>query len=185
MYRASSRLLGLLLFPLLLSSCGAVGTNTTGYNRNDWGDWINQGHGCNTRELVIKSQGEGVVVDKNCKAVHGSWTSLYDNVVVTDSSKLDIDHIVPLKEASDSGGLAWPKARKLEFYNNLDNLVAVTFSSNRIKGDKDPAKWLPIKDEQCDYARRYVRVKNAYKLSYDPAEKHALIALNCKGVNVP
>lgn len=186
-YAVVSKLVGISLLPLLLAGqCGGtVEPTSQGYNRADWGDWINQGNGCDTRELVLKTSGSDVVVDKNCKPLHGSWISVYDDVVVTDSSKLDIDHIVPLKEAYDSGAQNWPKPRKVEFYNNLDNLLAVTLKSNRSKGDKDPAHWLPIASERCAYALRYTQVKNSYALSYDPAEKLALLGLNCKGVNVP
>lgn len=184
--RRLGALVGILILPLLLAGqCNVpVQSSNPAYNRTDWGDWIDQGHGCNTRELVIKDSGDNVVVDKNCKAIHGTWTSLYDNIVVTDSSKLDIDHIVPLKEASDSGGANWSKAKKSEFYNDLDNLVAVTFASNRSKGDKDPAKWLPIPDERCSYALRYTRIKNDYGLTYDQTEKQVLLSLRCKGVNI-
>jgi|SRR5215203_3621608 len=149
------------------------------YNRSDWGDWINQGGGCNTRELVLKKQGSNVHVDSNCKALSGNWISSYDNVTETNPAKLDIDHIVPIKEAWDSGATRWSKEKKIQFYNDLDNLVAVTLTSNRQKGDKDPAKWLPIAADRCHYVAKWKSIKARYQLDSDPAEVSAINKLHC------
>nr|WP_165773442.1 HNH endonuclease family protein [Zooshikella ganghwensis] len=67
-------------------------------------------------------------------------------------SDLDIDHIVPLKEAFRSGASLWNATRKREFANDLENLLAVSNSANRQKGDKDPTHWTPENwNYQCDY----------------------------------
>jgi len=54
-------------------------------------------------------------------------------------------------------------------------LLAVSATSNRQKGDKDPAEWLPDRAAyQCQYARAWVQVKQYYGLSVDSLEKAAL-----------
>ncbi|MFE7358202.1 hypothetical protein ACFU8Q_35080 [Streptomyces sp. NPDC057543] len=41
-----------------------------------------------------------------CVLTGGEWLSYYDEVTVTGAKKLDIDHMVPLVEAWDSGASA-------------------------------------------------------------------------------
>jgi hypothetical protein len=51
----------------------------------------------------------------------------------------------------------------------------VSATSNRQKGDKDPAEWLPEREAyQCEYARAWIQVKQYYGLSVDSLEKTAL-----------
>lgn len=54
-------------------------------------------------------------------------------------------------------------------------LLAVSATSNRQKGDKDPAEWLPEREDyQCEYVRAWIQVKQYYGLSVDTLEKAAL-----------
>lgn len=53
----------------------------------------------NNSEYVLKRDGTGVVVNSACTAQSGDWISPYDNAAFTNASKLDIDHMVPLKNA--------------------------------------------------------------------------------------
>src|SRR4051794_38575454 len=76
----------------------AEGT-TTGYSRDKFPHWHTVSGTCDTREEVLKRDGTGVTVDSSCQPTAGKWTSVYDSVVITDSSDVDIDHIVPLAEA--------------------------------------------------------------------------------------
>ena len=62
---------------------------------------------CNTRETVLKRDGTNVVTDSACAATSGSWYSPYDGATWTAASDLDIDHLVPLAEAWDSGASGW------------------------------------------------------------------------------
>ena len=64
----------------------------------------------------------------------------------TSSSDVDIDHLVPLKEAWDSGAERWGAATRERYANDLGDprtLVAVTDNVNQSKGDQDVADWLP------------------------------------------
>ena len=60
--------------------------------------------------------------------VSGSWNDPYSGKTITDATKLDIDHMVPLKEAHQSGAANWSRERKRAYANDLDDperLVAV------------------------------------------------------------
>lgn len=90
-----------------------------------------------------------------------------------------MDHTVALAEAWRSGAWKWTSAQRQAFANDLENkeaLIAVTVSTNRSKGDKDPSQWLPAK-EKCSYVQNWISVKNKYALSVDALEAETLNTL--------
>ena len=77
----------------------------------------------------------------------GEWLSASDLVVTTNPSSSDFDHFIPLKEARDSAACNWSAAEGQAFANDLGiagSLIAVSDSTNRSKGDKDPALWIGL-----------------------------------------
>lgn len=149
----------------------------TGYSRDLFNHWITISGTCDTRETVLKRDGSGVTVDSSCTPTGGSWFSAYDNLSFTSSSSLDIDHVVPLAEAWRSGAAGWTAARRQSFANELTwpQLIAVSASSNRSKGDQDPSTWQPpVASYRCRYARMWIRVKYQYSLRLQSSEKSAL-----------
>jgi len=151
--------------------------SSSGYSRDLFPHWITQSGACNTREVVLKRDGSGVVQDSSCAAVSGSWYSPYDGATWTAASDVDIDHIVPLAEAWRSGANSWSTSTRQAFANDLSRpqLIAVTDNVNQAKGDKDPGEWLPPRSSyNCTYARMWVHTKHHWNLSVDSAEKSAL-----------
>ncbi|WP_405058670.1 HNH endonuclease family protein [Kribbella sp. NBC_01505] len=151
--------------------------STSGYSRDKFPHWHTVSGTCDTRDQVLKRDGTGVTVDSQCEPTAGRWYSSYDATWVTDDSAIDIDHIVPLAEAWKSGASGWTTAKREEFANNLSiaQLIAVTASSNRSKGDSDPSEWKPTNSAvHCVYAREWIWVKHTYGLSLQAAEKTAL-----------
>ncbi len=116
--------------------------------------------------------------DKGCRVVSGSWLGSYSGDIFTDASKLDIDHLVPLKETHQSGGHAWDAARRRDYANDLSDpntLIAVDRGLNRQKGAGDPAEWLPPHQAyQTEYAVAWVAVKRKWGLTADAREIAAL-----------
>ncbi|MFD9763270.1 HNH endonuclease family protein [[Kitasatospora] papulosa] len=151
--------------------------SSSGYSRDKFPHWITQSGACNTREVVLKRDGTGVVQDSSCAATSGSWYSEYDGATWTAASDLDIDHMVPLAEAWRSGASGWTTAQRQSFANDLTRpqLIAVTDNVNQSKSDQDPGEWLPSRTAyRCTYARAWVHVKHYYGLSVDSTEKSAL-----------
>ncbi|PPQ89183.1 hypothetical protein CVT25_001151 [Psilocybe cyanescens] len=149
-------------------------SNSPAYNRDLFNHWITISGACNTRETILKRDGTNVVVGSNCASTSGNWVSPYDNVATNLASDLDIDHVVPLKEAWVSGARTWTNAQREAFANDLTRpqLIAVTDSLNQAK---DPAEWMvPLASYRCTYVRSWIHVKYYYKLSVDTAEKAAL-----------
>ncbi|MEU9357476.1 HNH endonuclease family protein [Streptomyces sp. NPDC048301] len=151
--------------------------SSSGYSRDKFPHWITQSGSCDTREVVLKRDGTGVVQNSSCSATSGSWYSQYDGATWTAASDLDIDHMVPLAEAWRSGASSWTTAQRQAFANDLTRpqLIAVTDNVNQSKSDQDPAEWLPSRTAyRCTYARAWVHVKHYYGLKVDSAEKSAL-----------
>ncbi|MGC0211917.1 HNH endonuclease family protein [Streptomyces levis] len=159
-----------------------------GYTRTSFRHW-NAGDdptdGCHTRaEVLLHEAVEAPAVGTNCRLEGGRWFSYYDAVTVTGPSGLDIDHMVPLAEAWDSGASAWSAQRREAYANDQGqeaSLVAVTARSNRSKADQDPAQWLPPAAEaHCRYAAEWVATKLRWSLTADEPEIAALRDLGDK-----
>ncbi|MBC9724091.1 HNH endonuclease family protein [Streptomyces sp. TRM68367] len=160
-----------------LSELTVANEDRTGYDRDLFPHWITQSGACNTREVVLKRDGTNVEQNSSCAATSGSWYSPYDGATWRAASDVDIDHLVPLAEAWDSGADSWTTSRRQSFANDLTRpqLIAVTDNVNQQKGDQDPAEWMPSRsDYRCTYVRAWVQVKYYYGLSVDSAEKSAL-----------
>ncbi|EPQ53144.1 hypothetical protein GLOTRDRAFT_111872 [Gloeophyllum trabeum ATCC 11539] len=155
----------------------ATPSNSPAYARTEFKTWDTISGTCDTRETVLKRDGTNVETDSACKATSGNWVSPYDNVATTLASDLDIDHLVPLKEAWISGARDWTDAQREAFANDLTRpqLLAVTDNLNESKGDKDVAQWMPpLESYHCTYVRAWVTVKHYYDLTIDSDEKTAL-----------
>ncbi|WP_433324262.1 GmrSD restriction endonuclease domain-containing protein [Spirillospora sp. CA-294931] len=149
----------------------------SGYDRDKFPHWSTVSGSCNTREEVLKRDGEDVQTGSDCAAESGTWDSPYDGATWTQASDVDIDHMVALAEAWRSGASGWTTSEREKFANDLSSsqLWAVTDNVNQEKGDKDPAEWTPpLSSFHCTYALSWIDVKFRYKLTVDTAEKDAL-----------
>ena len=173
-------LIGLLEYPASASTLQLVVTEdkTSGYNRSLFKHWIDADKdGCNTRaEVLIEEAVTKPKVGAKCTLTGGKWLSVYDGKSVSKSSDLDVDHMVPLAEAWRSGAWKWSSIERQKYANDLENseaLIAVTLSTNRSKGDKDPALWMPVKDH-CIYIQNWISIKVKYSLTIDKKESEKL-----------
>ncbi|KAF7348213.1 hypothetical protein MSAN_01774500 [Mycena sanguinolenta] len=153
-------------------------TNSPAYARDLFKTWDIISGKCNTREVVLARDGTDVVTNSDCVAETGNWVSPYDGVATTLASDLDIDHLVPLKEAWISGARNWTPAQREAFANDLTRpqLVAITDNLNESKGDKGIRHGIrpPLASYVCTYIRAWITVKHYYDLTIDSAEKTAL-----------
>jgi Protein of unknown function (DUF1524) len=151
---------------------------SAGYDRDAFRHWVDADRDCrDTRDEVLAA--ESRVPVSGCDVLSGRWFSPYDHRTWTRSSDVDIDHLVPLKEAWDSGARGWDDARREAYANDLGDrrsLVAVTDNVNQSKGESDVAEWLP-RYGVCAYVRRWTAVKLRWRLTVDRREKAALVDL--------
>lgn len=155
----------------------------SGYSReafDHWSDALENGwdvpsESCDARDAALIRDGENVIVGDSCSIDSGTWVDPYAGETNTDSSDVDIDHIVPLANAWRSGAADWDEAERERFANAPDNLLAADAGENRSKGDRGPEAWRPPDESAwCDYAIRWTQVKSEYELSVNPDEKTSL-----------
>lgn len=119
-----------------------------GYVRTAFKHWVDADRdGCNTRSEVLLD--EAVVAPAraaDCKLSGGEWWSYYDDTTVDGSSGLDVDHMVPLAEAWDSGAWQWDASLRQQYANDLDwprSLAAVTAKANRSRPTRTSPRGCP------------------------------------------
>ena len=148
-----------------------------GYVRALFEHWRDiDGDGCDSREQVLKRDSVTLpqVDPYKCKVIAGDWVSPYDGARWSDPTDIDIDHVVALKEAWDSGAWAWSAATRNAYANDTSDkrtLLAVTDNVNQQKSDKDPSNWVPpLKSYLCTYLGNWISVKARWNLSMDKSE---------------
>ena len=153
------------------------------YDRSDWRHWIDEDRDCQDarHEVLIAESLDQVTfeTDRECRVATGRWFGAFTGAYVEDPGDLDIDHMVPLKNAHLSGAWAWNPAMKEEYANYLgeeNHLIAVTASANRSKGAKGPEEWGPPElGYWCQYATDWAEVKARWELTMTKVESEIVM----------
>ena len=167
----------------------------TGYSRAAFTHWSDLNRdGCDSRNEILKRDLTQIVFKtgtRDCKVISGQ---LYDpfsgKTLIFSSSKstVDIDHLVSLSNAWQTGAAYFDKKTRESLANDPLNLLAVDAKLNRQKGDADAATWLPpLKSFRCEYVARQVAVKAKYLLWITSAERDTILKVldNCPGQLIP
>jgi len=164
------------------------------YNRAEtFGDWFRlTGSRCDSRiEVLRRDGGAWSNSGKGCNGtLNGSWHDLYTDRIFHSTTGLDIDHMVPLKNAYINGAWRWPKWKKREYANNLLNpfhLLAVDLSENRKKSANHPGLYMPPnKSYHCEYLKNWVGIKFRWQLKIAQDEGQSIIQQlkNCAKTNL-
>ena len=116
--------------------------------------------------------------DRRCRVAAGEWLTPYSNTVVTDPSKLDVDHTVPLGNAHRSGAWQWSADQRKRYANFMDNpqhLIAVTANGNRSNGAWGPGEWKSDAPSYwCLCATDWITIKSTWALTVTQAKHDAL-----------
>ncbi len=157
------------------------------YIRKDWGYPSDEDSDCqNTRAEILIARSSKTVSfkgKKRCTVLSGEWEDFYYPEKITEASKIQIDHIVPLKNAFDSGGDSWTNEKKKLFANDYENLVITSSKTNQQKGSLGIEAWLPINKElSCRYLERWIYIKTKYGLNIPERERNAVSANACRKV---
>ena len=161
---------------------GRVSNADLVYRRHDYMDyWIDKDGDCqNLRHEMLERQSLEEVkfkTTKNCIVDRGLWVDPYTNKSVKLASDLDVDHVIPLAYAHQSGGSVWSGLEKRQFAMDEDNLLLVDDTENSRKGAKGPSQYLPVQSFHCEYARIWQAVSEKYNLSLLAADQLTLTSV--------
>ena len=164
------------------------GYDRTGEFGSAWRDV--DGNGCDTRNDILARDLTAIVTDESCRVQSGELVAPYTGESVsfergeTSSMLVQIDHLVALSNAWQTGAQQLDRDARIALANDPLNLLASDGASNSQKGDGDAATWLPAKKSfRCEYVARQISVKAAYGLWLAPAEHDAMarVLASCPG----
>jgi hypothetical protein len=176
----------------------------TGYDRDDFGPaWSDNtddlfGHnGCDTRNDILRRDLRSITLKPathGCTVLTGTLHDPYTGRAISfvrgerTSARVQIDHVVALADAWQTGAQYWDEAKRQALANDPLELLAVDGPTNQAKGAGDAATWLPpAKAFRCTYVARQVAVKARYGLWVTSAEHDAItrVLSACPGQPVP
>ncbi len=161
----------------------------TGYSRARFGrSWtddvdVDGGHnGCDTGNDVLRRDLQELTLrpgSGGCVVTAGTFTDPYTGrplqFTAGKQSAVQIDHVVSLSNAWQTGAASITAAQRQNLANDPLNLQSTASAINQAKGDGDAATWLPPnKAYRCTYVARQVAVKAKYRLWVTFAERQAI-----------
>lgn len=165
----------------------AYGDVSEPYSRQaHFGTWIrdkSDGTCYNTRAKVLirDSKTEVAFNSRGCTVVSGNWDEPYTGREVYQASDIQIDHLVPLKNAYLSGAYKWNYSKRCLYANFMGNafhLIAADASQNMKKGDRTPEGFMPQNSAYaCSYLAQWLKIKLIWNLGLTPSEKEGVVSL--------
>lgn len=158
------------------------------YNRlQHFGAWVGDPthascHNTRARALIRDSRKPVQFSESNnCTVKSGEWLDPYTGDIVTDAQQLQIDHVVPLKDAYRVGAFKWNYQQRCAYANFMANnyhLLSVSGHENMSKGDKSPDGYIPPNPRvQCGYLEAWLKIKLIWGLIVLPPEAQAISQL--------
>jgi hypothetical protein len=164
----------------------------TGYTRAQFGQtWadVNR-NGCDTRNDILQRDLTNLSFragTRDCVVESGKLVDPYSGITINfikgvkSSMEVQIDHVVALSNAWQTGAFKLTIEKRTQFANDPDNLLAVQGRLNSQKGDGDAATWLPpLKSYRCTYVAKQIAVKAKYGLWVTAPEKAAMKSILAK-----
>jgi len=161
------------------------------YSRNTFGPaWFDvDGNGCRQRDdLLARDLVDVEVASNGCTVLRGvlevdPYTGKrivfqHDRVAELGnegSQGVQGEHIISLKAAHLGGAWAWTDEQRLQFANDLDNVIAVEGRTNQSKQDSGPSEWLPQTAYRCEYVVQYTDIATTWFLAVSEADRDALV----------
>ena len=92
----------------LAIAVAAIPADIPEYSRSQWKHWIDEDGDCQDarQETLIQESLVEVTFEsgKKCRVAMGRWYGVFTGTYIEAPEDLDIDHLVPLKNAHESGG---------------------------------------------------------------------------------
>lgn len=153
----------------------------TGFSRQQFGDGWAQTGTCTMRDKIMARDFSQTtfISEGDCTVTSGVLNDPYTGKTINfsrqRSAAVQIDHVVALSNAWQTGAQQLSVGRRAELANDPLELLAVDGPANNEKSDGDAATWLPSnKPYRCRYAARQVAIKAKYNLWVTPPERDAI-----------
>ena len=172
-----------------------------GYDREKYfGGWTSAGCGsATTRDTILARDMTNVVRNDKCQVTSGTLADPYTGATITfkrgrnTSTAVQIDHVVALLDAWESGARDWDQSKRVEYANSPDVLLASDGPANMAKGagldvngtsqyasqkSGAPDVWMPDnKAYRCDYMAKRATIKASWGLTMTPREKQQTVSV--------
>lgn len=172
-----------------------------GYDRERYfGGWASNGCGSATaRDTILARDLKGAVENPRCQVTSGTLTDPYTGRTIqfrrgrNTSSAVQIDHVVALLDAWESGARDWDQTKRVQYANSTDVLLASDGPANMAKGSGldvngtalyrsqnsgAPDVWMPDnKAYRCDYMAKRATIKSKWGLTMTPREKQQTVSV--------
>ena len=159
---------------VLAGMCATQDAFAVCYDRSLYGRWSDEDGDCqNTRHELLQSASTTPVQfsnDKKCYVVEGRWFDEYNERYHSKANQVQIDHLVALAEAHESGAHTWDRDTRRAFANDQANLRITLSKTNQRKGKLDVGEWLPPKQRPTVYLQTWIDIKRKYMLNIDMRE---------------
>lgn len=160
------------------------------YSRDAFGPaWSDVDHnGCDTRNDILQRDLDNKQLEGNCTVLKGTLDDPYTGKTIAftrgkeSSMAVQIDHIVPLSYAWQTGANKWNDAKRAQFANDPSNLLAVDGPTNGKKSDKGLSDFLPPDTKyQCKYVQQFKAITEKYQLELKAADiqKYKEVSAKC------
>lgn len=156
--------------------------SATKYDRNEFGSGWSSWNDCDTRQKILMRDLTNVELAENgCTVLAGVLNDPYTGKTIEfvrgtgTSSAVQIDHVVALSNAWNTGASYWDKSQRVKLANDDLELLAVDGPANQQKSNADASDWLPSNIAfRCQYVARQIAVKVKYALWVTHEEKTAM-----------
>lgn len=172
-----------------------------GYDRERYfGGWASNGCGsATTRDTILARDLKDAVKNPRCQVTSGTLTDPYTGRTIqfrrgrNTSSAVQIDHVVALLDAWESGARDWDQTKRVQYANSTDVLLASDGPANMAKGSGldvngtalyrsqnsgAPDVWMPDnKAYRCDYMAKRATIKSKWGLTMTPREKQQTVSV--------
>lgn len=172
-----------------------------GYDREKYfGGWASNGCGsATTRDTILARDLKGAVKNPKCQVTSGTLSDPYTGRTIqfrrgrNTSSAVQIDHVVALLDAWESGARDWDQTKRVQYANSTDVLLASDGPANMAKGSGldangtslyrsqnsgAPDVWMPDnKAYRCDYMAKRATIKSKWGLTMTPREKQQTVSV--------
>jgi hypothetical protein len=156
-----------------------------GYKRDQFGSgWAIWGK-CDTRQRILARDLANVALDDDgCTVLSGTLHDPYTGKIIefqrgsTTSSAVQIDHVVALADAWQTGAFEFESAMRTTLANDDLELLAVDGPANAQKGAGNASTWLPSNRAfRCSYVARQIAIKRKYNLWVTADERTAMTSV--------